>query len=619
MVTPSTLDTDVSLLRQFAQERSETALRFLTERHLNLVFGTALRRTGDRGAAEEITQNVFIALARKAAWLQREASLAAWLHQATVLESRQWWRGESRRRQREQTAISLETTMKTSDENAPAMAAVLDEALLELRQGERQAVLLRFFEGRNHREIGAALGIGEDAARKRVDKSMDQLSAFFRKRGFAVSSAAVVGILTGSATSAPAGLAAAVVRATMTAGGAPAAAWLVKLLGLGKSQLAAICMAALLVPTVWQQARLVSARAEQRRMESLLVLLQSQNAGIADELTQVRRQLDRAAGNPTQTNAADTGASGSSVFDNAIYLWNQNADYVRVPKEVMRRIGFGSTLDHSKMPVMDAGHGRFSPVLLAALGLSEKEQASAQEAFSQDLNAYRAWAEANSYLTEYSKIDTAALGLPKGVQGSPNDFLHVTDDTRAWVIPSIPADGGSWRAQSVQKLASAMGQERGQLLLDMAGDDGSLDQCLRQYGAKGSSIIITPNPDGGFWLSQNAKDGNWTFGTPCSFSAVLEPVADQPFDEKAVRKQLEQRTAQARSQFPDQEIPSIDVLVEQYRKDWQTGQYVNHPNPAQIVLGRPLPQPMIDYLRQWRSAHPDAPDAVPAASLPHHP
>jgi RNA polymerase sigma factor (sigma-70 family) len=294
MTLPATGSTDAELLRQFVQDRSEGAFRRLTERHLDLVFGTALRRVGDRGAAEELTQNVFIALARKAAWLQREGSVAAWLHRTTLLEARQWWRGELRRRQREQTAGERETTMKTSIDDAPGMAGVLDEALLELREGERQAVLLRFLEGRNHREIGAVLGIGEDAARKRVDKALDQMMGFFRRRGLAVGSTALLaGLLTASATAAPSGLTGSVWAAVANCGVAATAPWLAKLLGLTRTQLAGACVAVLLVPAAWQQARLVSARGELRRLEATLTLVQSQHSGVTEELGRVQARLAR--------------------------------------------------------------------------------------------------------------------------------------------------------------------------------------------------------------------------------------------------------------------------------------------------------------------------------------
>src|SRR5262245_7809960 len=95
---------DGELLRDYVERRAESAFAELVERHTNLVFATASRGLSDAMAAEEVTQSVFIALARNAAGLRREASVAAWLHKTTLLEVRQWWRGEMRRRKREQAA-----------------------------------------------------------------------------------------------------------------------------------------------------------------------------------------------------------------------------------------------------------------------------------------------------------------------------------------------------------------------------------------------------------------------------------------------------------------------------------------------------------------------------------
>jgi len=103
---------DGELLRDYVDCRSEKAFADLVERHTNLVFATASRGVTDLIAAQEVTQNVFIAPARKAAGLRRENTVTGWLHKTTLLEVRLWWRGEMRRRKREQTAIELGTTMK---------------------------------------------------------------------------------------------------------------------------------------------------------------------------------------------------------------------------------------------------------------------------------------------------------------------------------------------------------------------------------------------------------------------------------------------------------------------------------------------------------------------------
>src|SRR3569833_1923052 len=151
------LKTDRELIREYAQGGSEGAFASLVKRHLDLVFATALRGVSDERVAQEVAQNVFIALARSAAWLGGETSLAGWLHKAALLEVRQHWRGELRRQRREQTAHELGTLMKDDDSLLKALSAELDEGLRELRESDRQALMLRYFEGRSHREIGALL------------------------------------------------------------------------------------------------------------------------------------------------------------------------------------------------------------------------------------------------------------------------------------------------------------------------------------------------------------------------------------------------------------------------------------------------------------------------------
>src|ERR1041385_2753783 len=114
---------DFELLREFVRHGSQPAFADLVRRHLDLVYATALRKVEDPGNAEEVAQNVFATLARKAWQFAPDDSLPAWLYKTTLLEAKEWWRGELRRRRREQTAAELGTTMKTSDE--PAFRALL--------------------------------------------------------------------------------------------------------------------------------------------------------------------------------------------------------------------------------------------------------------------------------------------------------------------------------------------------------------------------------------------------------------------------------------------------------------------------------------------------------------
>src|SRR5262249_388448 len=165
---------------------------------------------------QEISQNVFAALARKAWRFGPDDSLPAWLYQSTLLEAREWLRGELRRRRREQTAVELGTTMRTPEEHSAlrALVPLLDEALLSLREKDRTALLLRFYERLSLRDVGAVLGIGEDAAQKRVAGALEKVVVFFRSRGFRTATiATTTAALQHTAVSAPAAVAAAVTRA----------------------------------------------------------------------------------------------------------------------------------------------------------------------------------------------------------------------------------------------------------------------------------------------------------------------------------------------------------------------------------------------------------------------
>ncbi len=209
---------DNSLIAEFNARRSEDAFAALVRQHVNLVFATALRQVGDAGAAEEITQNVFVALAQAAGKLGSHPTIAGWLHQTALNKSREWLRGELRRRKREQVAVNLDLARAEGDSVWSPLVPLLDEALLELREPDRQAVILHFMEGQTFHEVGSALGVGEDAARKRVNRCLDQLTHFFRRRGFAPPAlAAGTPLFALSSHAAPTGLAASATTAGLAA------------------------------------------------------------------------------------------------------------------------------------------------------------------------------------------------------------------------------------------------------------------------------------------------------------------------------------------------------------------------------------------------------------------
>lgn len=230
---------DSELLRRYAEDGSQAAFAELVRRRIDLVYSVALRQThGDRHRAEDATQAVFADLARKAASLARRPVLAGWLYRSAQFAATDLVRAEARRGARERIAHTMQIDL--APERSPAdwekVRPVLDEALSEMDEADRDAIVLRFFDQRPFADIGTLLRLSENAARMRVERALDKLAALLSRRGI-TSTAAALGTVIGAqiATAAPSGLAASVVSAALV----PAAAGgsLVGILTLGKFQL----------------------------------------------------------------------------------------------------------------------------------------------------------------------------------------------------------------------------------------------------------------------------------------------------------------------------------------------------------------------------------------------
>ena len=177
---------DVHLLREYVANQSEPAFRALVERHVDMVYATALRQVGDAHLAEEATQAVFITLARKARGLSSSTILAGWLFRAAQYAAAKVQRTELRRKHWEQQAAQMEPNPSDSAAAWEQMAPQLNEALNELPEPDRDALLLRFFESKSMAQVGSALGTSEGAAKMRVARALDQLRGIFRARGVAL-------------------------------------------------------------------------------------------------------------------------------------------------------------------------------------------------------------------------------------------------------------------------------------------------------------------------------------------------------------------------------------------------------------------------------------------------
>jgi uncharacterized protein (TIGR03435 family) len=199
---------DIALLKQYADEYSESAFAELVARYVNLVYSVALRSVGNAHAAQEITQAVFIILARKADVLPQHAVLSGWLYQTARLTAANYLRGEIRRQKREQEAYMQSILNEPESEAWRQISPMLDDAMGRLGGKDRNAIVLRFFENKNLSEVGVAMGASEDAAKMRVNRALEKLRKFFTKRGVALSGTIIAGAVSANSVhAAPVGLA----------------------------------------------------------------------------------------------------------------------------------------------------------------------------------------------------------------------------------------------------------------------------------------------------------------------------------------------------------------------------------------------------------------------------
>jgi len=287
--------TDQELLRDYAQNRSEAAFTQLARRHVDLVYSAALRMVHDGHLAEDVTQNVFLALAQNAWRLRNRCALPGWLHHTTLHLAANAVRADVRRRVREQeAAVMNELLAAESGPNWELIAPHLDAAVGELSEPDRTAVLLRYFQNKSLREVGQALGTSDDTAQKRVTRAVERLREFFAKRGVTVGASGLVVVISANAIqAAPAGLAAnvaaAAVAACATAGVTPIAIKFLQSLTTTQLKIATGAVVAAAVGTAIYQA------SETRSLRTQLLTLQQQQGPLSEQIGQLTSERDAAA------------------------------------------------------------------------------------------------------------------------------------------------------------------------------------------------------------------------------------------------------------------------------------------------------------------------------------
>ena len=274
---------DATLLRQFIATRDHHAFAQLARRHVDLVYSAARRQLRDDAFAQDVTQQVFVLLAEKAAAIRDGEAIAGWLLVTTRYVALNSIRAEARRRRHEREAAVMHHERQSESSPAAAwdqIAPLLDDAVARLKREDRDALALRYFQGRSVADVAAALGISQAAAQKRLSRALEKLRERFARRGVTTSADALASVLMANAlVVAPAALGTPVAGAALSTAAAAAtgvttgsAKGAVAIMAAAKTKLVAASVAGVMLVGVtgtiaYQQLRSPSGKARQVKVD----------------------------------------------------------------------------------------------------------------------------------------------------------------------------------------------------------------------------------------------------------------------------------------------------------------------------------------------------------------
>jgi RNA polymerase sigma factor (sigma-70 family) len=194
--------TDARLLDLFVRQKDQSAFAILLHRYGPMVWHVTRRVLSNRHDTEDVFQATFLLLARKAASIRKQESVASWLHGVAYRLSVQLRRQALRRQARERRAPAASVPEPGFESAWRELQTVLDEELAGLPDKYRTPLVLCYLEGKTHEEAATALGWPVGTVRGRLARARDALRKRLGKRGMALTATAFATLLVGTTSTA---------------------------------------------------------------------------------------------------------------------------------------------------------------------------------------------------------------------------------------------------------------------------------------------------------------------------------------------------------------------------------------------------------------------------------
>ncbi|HVU34723.1 MAG TPA: sigma-70 family RNA polymerase sigma factor [Opitutaceae bacterium] len=475
------MNRDNDLLRQFADHGDERAFGEFVGAKINLVYSAALRQVGDAHLANDVVQGVFLAAAANASTLKRHPVITGWLYTTTRHVATKAVRSETRWRRRENEANAMHA-MHDDTTNLGDIRPVIDEAMNELGADDRAALLLRFFECRSQAEVGQALGLGENAARMRINRALERLRERLAHRGITSTAAIVGGALASQASiAAPTGLAASVTTAALTGAAAlaPSAATTSGLLALMTTTKAIAAGAVALglfaagsyvgIRYVQQNSARDAAGATATDTSELLDL-KRQNARLSADLAELERLQTLAANH--RGNAAVDAAKSESATDRAALTAADAQERSAAINRLKGKWAILAELQNTKaaqtqLALVDR-MGKLNEAALKIFDVTPAEHDALERAVDSATQRMTALEQQNATMT------------PDGA-----DKLTIR-------VQSFPEAGGKVYDALMKSFADTLGPDRNAAFLQLAATQ--VDQAFSRFGAVERTVSVTLQP-----------------------------------------------------------------------------------------------------------------------------